>query len=125
MQQTHPEREDTLYYAAMVSFLGGNPTEAISRAERVVHLNPRHVLAQNLIGSASASLGQRDRARAAFRASIEADPSEASTYTNLGLLELESGNPKAAVAYFAESLTLDPNDERARNNLSAALAASR
>jgi Flp pilus assembly protein TadD len=125
MQQKHPDREDTGYYAAMVSFLGGNLPEAIVRAERVVQMNPHNSLAYNLIGSASAGLGHRDRAREAFRASLEANPREASTYVNLGRLELESGNPGGALAYFVESLTLDPNDERARASLSAALFASR
>ncbi len=76
-----------------------------------------------LIGSASASLGQRDRARQAFGASLEANPQEASTYTNLGLLEMESGNRDAAVAYLAESLTLNPHDKVARTTLSAIMAA--
>ena len=125
MQQTHPEREDTWYYAALVAFLDGNLPEAIARAQRVIQMNSHHALAHNLIGSASARLGQRDRARQAFRASLEASPQEASTYANLGLLEMESGNQDAAVAYFAESLTLDPHNEVARDNLSAALAALR
>lgn len=60
----------------------------------------------HLIGSASARLGQRGRARQAFRASLEASPQEPSTYVNLGLVEMESGNRDAAVAYFTESLTM-------------------
>ena len=72
-------------------------------------MNPRHALALNLIGSASASLGQHDRAREAFRASLEASPQEPSTYANLGRLEMESGNRDAAVTYLLESLTLDPH----------------
>lgn len=125
MQRTHPEREETTYYASLASFLDGNLTEAIARAERVVQMNPRHALAYNLIGSASASLGQRDRARKAFNASLEANPREASTYANLGRVELESGNAEAAATYFAESLTLDPTDESVRANLSMVLAAAR
>ena len=125
MQQAHPEREETWYYAAMVSFLDGNLPEVIARARRVIQMNPQHAPAHNLIGAASAGLGQRDRARQAFRASLEADPREPSTYANLGLLELESGNRDAAVAYFVESLTLDPHYETARINLSAAIAAPR
>ena len=69
--------------------------------------------------------GQHDRARQAFRASLEASPQEPSTYANLGLLEMESGNRDAAVAYFAESLTLDPHHEVARTNLSALERGSR
>jgi tetratricopeptide (TPR) repeat protein len=124
MQREHPEREETSYYAAMVSFLTNHLPDAIARAQRIVEANPRHALAWNLIGSASASLGQRDRAREAFRASLVANSQEASTYANLGRLEMESGNRDAAVAYFVESLTLDPHDEIARTSLSAILAAN-
>ena len=123
MQQTHPEREETWYYGALASFLDGNLREAIARAQRVTEMNSQHAAAHNLIGAASATLGQRDRARQAFRASLEADPRDAATYTNLGLLEMESGNLDAAVAYFTESLSLDPYGEVPRANLSAALAA--
>ena len=45
------------------------------------------------------------------------------TYASLGLLEMESGNSDAALAYFAESLRLDPALELARASLSAVLAA--
>jgi spermidine synthase len=125
MRQSHPEREETWYYAAMSSFLGGNLPEAIALAQRVVEMNPRHGLAYNLIGSANASLGQRDRAQQAFNASLEASPREASTYANLGRLNLESRNWDAAVKYFAQSLTLDPTDESVRATLSAVLVAQR
>ena len=125
MQQTHPEREGTWYFAALASFLDGNLPEAIARAERVIRMNAQHASAHNLIGAASASLGQRDRAHQAFRASLEANPRDASPYANLGLLELEAGNRDAAVTYFAESLTLDPNNELARAYLPAVVALPR
>ena len=122
MQQTSPEREETWYYAAMVSFLDGNMEEAIARAQRVIQLNPRHAPAHNLIGAASATLGQNDRARQAFRASLEASPRDASTYANLGLLEMESRNLDAAVSHFAEALTLDPENALSETYLPVALA---
>jgi tetratricopeptide (TPR) repeat protein len=125
MQQRHGAREETLYYAAMVSFLTGNFPETIVRADRVVESNPRHVLALNLIGSANASLGQRQRARESFQSALAAGPQEPSTYANLGQLELESGNRDAAVGYFLEALTLDPGHEAARAYLSSALGSTR
>ena len=125
MQQRHPDREDTAYYAAMVSFLSGDFRTAIERAEQAVRTNPEHALALNLIGSASANLGQRDRAREAFRASLVANPEEPTTYANLGLLELESGNRAAAAAFFGEALSLDPDNEAVRGYLASASAAGR
>jgi Flp pilus assembly protein TadD len=125
MLERHGGREDTLYYAAIVSFLTGNFPEAITRAEQVVAMNRRHALALNLIGSANANAGRRERAREAFRAALDAGPQEPSTYANLGQLELESGNRDAAVGYFLEALTLDPHHEAARTALSTALASTR
>lgn len=125
MEQNHPEREESWYYAAMVSFLDSNWPDTIVQARRAITINARHAPAHNLIGIASANLGQREQARQAFRASVVANPREASTYANLGLLELESGRPDAAVASFTESLTLDPRHELARTNLPVALAALR
>lgn len=120
MQETHPEREETLYYAALASFLDGNLPDAIARAQQVTDVDPRHAAAHNLVGAANATLGFRDRARQAFRASLEADPRDPATYTNLAFLEMESGNRDAAAAYFAESLSLDPDSEMARAGLAAA-----
>ena len=121
MQETHPEREETLYYAALASFLGGDLPDAIARAQQVTQVNPRHAAAHNLVGAANATLGFRDRARRAFRASLEADPRDPATYTNLAFLEMESGDRDAAAAYFAESLSLDPRNEMARASLAAAV----
>ena len=120
MQETRPEREETLYYAALASFLGGDLPDAIARAQQVTQVNPRHAAAHNLVGAANATLGFRDRARQAFRASLEADPRDPATYTNLAFLEMESGDRDAAAAYFAESLSLDPRNEMARASLAAA-----
>ncbi len=119
MRQTSPDRDETWYYAAMASFLGGDLQSAVSNAERAIHLNPRRADAQNLIGSASAGMGQHDRARQAFEASLAIAPREPTTYANLGLLEVAVGNRDAAVAYFVESLSLDPAEETARRGLSA------
>jgi spermidine synthase len=124
MRNRHPERDETWYYAAVLSFLTDRLDQALSEASHAVELNARHTLAQNLIGSTYARQRQLDRARQAFRAALDSNPAEASTYTNLGMLELEAGNPQAAISYFAEALTLDPADDRARAQLTAALAAA-
>jgi Flp pilus assembly protein TadD len=86
-----------------------------------VQIDPRHALAHNLIGSANAAAGRRDRAREAFQASLAVDPREPTTYANLGRLEAESGNRAAALAYFVEAISLDPADAAAREGLAATL----
>ncbi|MBM3770904.1 MAG: tetratricopeptide repeat protein [Acidimicrobiia bacterium] len=125
MRTSAPERDETWYYAAMLSFLRGDAAGTVPLAERATQLNPAHAPAWNLMGSASASLGQRDRARHAFTQSLQADPREPTTYSNLGRLALESGDAPAALGYFQEALSLDPLDPTAKDGLSQLIASSR
>ncbi|MGE3887383.1 MAG: fused MFS/spermidine synthase [Vicinamibacterales bacterium] len=115
----------TRYYAATLAFLQQRPEVAIREAEAALALDPTHARAQNILGAALAGLGQRDRARAAFVASLAADPRDPATYSNLATLELENGNAAAAHRYFAEALTIDPSNTVARDGLSAVLALRR
>jgi spermidine synthase len=112
-----PASEASHYYSAALLFMEQRIDLALSEAQQVVALNPRHARAQNLVGASLATLGQSDRARTAFRASIEADPRDPSAYTNLATLELRSGNQDLARRYFAEALTLDPANAAAREGL--------
>jgi spermidine synthase len=123
MRRVAPDADATLYYTASHLFLTGRHDQAIAAAERLRARNPRHARCQNLLGAAYASLGRGDRARRAFEASIEADPRDPTTYSNLATFELQSGNPAAAVDRFAEALTLDPSSAGAREGLAQAVAA--
>jgi tetratricopeptide (TPR) repeat protein len=82
--------------------------------------HPEHARAQNLIGAARATLGRRDCARAAFDASLRANPRDASTYFDLGQFCLQSGSPQKAADCFADALTIDPSSSAARDGLSQA-----
>ena len=110
------------YYAATLAYLQQRPDIAIREAEAAVAADGLHAKAQNVLGASFASLGQRDRARAAFSASLQSDPHDAATYSNLATLEMEAGNVPQARRYFAEALTLDPTNEIARQGLATALA---
>jgi spermidine synthase len=112
-----PESEAAHYYSAALLFMEQRMELALTEARRVVALNPTHARAHNLIGASLASLGQRDRAREAFLASLEADPRDPATYTNLATLELQAGNPRLARRYYADALTLDPSSGAAREGL--------
>jgi spermidine synthase len=122
LREVAPASEITRYYAASLAFMQNKPSVAVSELDPVLRENPNHALAQNLMGAALASLGDRERARQAFNASLRADPLGAGTYTNLATLELESGNFDAAAQRFAEALTLDPSSETARQGLERAKA---
>src|SRR4029077_13527200 len=90
----YPDREDGKYYQATALLLRDRPAAAANLARRVVAANPRSAKAQNLLGAACASTGQRDCAEAAFAASIRLNPREPSTYVNVGVFYLQSARPE-------------------------------
>ena len=104
----------TRYYTATLLFMEGRTEAAVSEARGLAQANPRHAKAHNLLGAALATSGQRDLAREAFLVSLEIDPRDPASYTNLALLELEGGNRVAGLQRLAEALTLDPASPAAR-----------
>ncbi len=119
----YPERDDGRYYRATALLLLGRPAEAAGEARQLLAANARYAKAQNLLGAACATSGQRDCAQAAFEASIRLNPREASSYINLGLIYLQTADPVTAADYFAEALALDPVSAAAKNGLRQAHAA--
>ena len=117
-----PGRPDPQYYRASALFLAGRTEDALVEVRHVVESHQNHARAQNLLGAACAMLGRRDCARAAFEASLRANPRDVSTYVNVGQFSLQTGNPQQAADFFAEALTIDPNSTAARAGLSQARA---
>jgi Flp pilus assembly protein TadD len=105
------------YYRATSLFLKGELPAAIEEARRFVAIHPNDARAQGLLGAACAAAGQHECAAAAFDAALAASPRDPTPYVNLGVFRLESGDPAAAAAYFAEALTLDPSSAAARAGL--------
>jgi spermidine synthase len=109
-----PTADATRYYTASLLFLDGQIDQAIAEARLLVASNPLHSRGYNLLGAALATAGRREGARDAFLASLKAEPRDPSTYTNLGLLEIEGGNRDAGLQRLAEALILDPTTTTAR-----------
>jgi spermidine synthase len=125
LERLAPDSEAALYYAAALHFMANRPLEAIAAAERLRARNGRHARCLNLLGAAYATLGRTEAARAAFEASIDADPRDPGAYVNLGTFELQAGRPSEAENYFAEALTLEPSSESAQRGLGQAAAGLR
>ncbi|MGH9141679.1 MAG: tetratricopeptide repeat protein, partial [Vicinamibacterales bacterium] len=120
MIERFPDRPDARYYRATALFLRGDARAAVTAAREVLVARPDHARAQSLLGAACAALGQRDCALAAFGAAIRDSPRDPSGYVNAGILSLQSGNPAAAIEYFASALTIDPSSKAARDGLAQA-----
>ena len=110
-------------YRAQALFLNGNVPQAIAEMRQFVAAHPRIVEAQNLLGVACATSGDRDCARRAFEAGLALNPRDAQTYVNLGVFQMQSADPAAAVGYFATAATLDRTNAAARQGLEEARAA--
>ena len=121
MERVDPDSAGTLYHAAALQFLHQRYSEAAALGERVVATDPNDARTHNLLGAAYATLGQADEARRSFRASVRANPRDAVTYVNLGLLELQAADWAAAGGHFAEALTLDAGSTAALTGLADAL----
>lgn len=121
MVRDHPDRPGTLYYRAVLHFLRGEFADAVAVGERAAAADPRNARVRNLLGAAYATLGRGERARTAFEASVAADPTDPAAYANLGMYELQTANPAAAEARFAEALMLDPDNGPALAGLAEAL----
>ncbi|HYN09992.1 MAG TPA: fused MFS/spermidine synthase [Vicinamibacterales bacterium] len=121
LQRTWPDRPATPYFGATMRLLTGRASEAVALAEPAVRRHPSDARLRNVLGVAYASTGRRDEARKAFEAALDLDARDAATYTNLALLDLETGQPARAVARLGEALLLDPDSPRALGALAEAL----
>ena len=115
-----PDSAPTHYYSAVLAFLGGDATGALSEAQRAIAVDASYAAAYDLAGAAHTKLGQAELAAQAFQTSLRFDSHDSTAYTNLGLLALAAGNTGAARNYFAEALWLTPGDASAREGLSRA-----
>jgi tetratricopeptide (TPR) repeat protein len=124
LERSAPGQPITLYCALRLSYLRADFSRA---AELAAHLVPvvmtraeaGRVL--NLQGSSYAALGEHDRARTAFEASLAIAPRDPAVLVNLGMTELRSGNAPAAEERFAEALFLYPTLSPALEGMAQAL----
>lgn len=120
LQHIAPDGASTQYYAAAAAFLRGQVTETVRLAERAIAIDPTYAPVYDLIGAAYTKLARLTEARKAFETSLGFDAHDSTAYTNLGLLELASGNRPSAARHFAEALWLAPDSTTAREGLAQA-----
>jgi spermidine synthase len=123
LRRVFPMRATTRYYEAAARFLRGDLPTASALAQQSIEMEPT-AASHNLLGAIRASLGQSDPARASFEAALVLDARDSAAYTNLALLELQSGNAARAAGLFAEALSIDPASGAAREGLAQARAAA-
>jgi tetratricopeptide (TPR) repeat protein len=124
LRRERPEGARTWYFTAASKFLRGELPEAAESVQGAIARDPSSQ-AYNLLGAIEASRGRAAEARQAFDTALALDPRDSATYTNLGVLQLNSAQPETAAGFFAEALTLDPDSQQALNGLAEARSRSR
>jgi len=124
--RTGATRPVTLYAQMRLAHLRGEFAKAAAVGERLTSTaaDPDNAARDfNLLGIAYDSLGDHDRARRAFDASLRIAPRAPAVLMNLGLTELRAGRPDAAGKRFSEALFLYPRLAPALDALAQALDA--
>ncbi|MCA9668586.1 MAG: tetratricopeptide repeat protein [Myxococcales bacterium] len=114
------------YAAARALQVAGDEQRSLAPLRRLMRLSPRgYKDAGYLLGWAYQKLGQRDRAIAAYRAFLSAQPKHVQARFNLAFALMKRGDCKAAVPEFQRVLSLKPSYQAARLHLSSCVSPTR
>jgi len=122
--RTGATRPVTLYAQMRLAHLRGRFAQAKAFGERLTSTEaPEDNAARNsnLLGLAYDGLGEHDRARQAFQASLRTTPRAPAVLMNLGFTELKAGRADVAEKRFSEALFLSPTLAPALDGLVQAL----
>jgi tetratricopeptide (TPR) repeat protein len=103
-------------YAAM-----GRYYEAISSYDRILTLDPNHVVALSNKGLVLVYIGQLSQGLSYLDRALSIDPNNDIALSNKGLVLAQLGQPFEALSYFDRALSINPNNDMALNNKAAVL----
>jgi Flp pilus assembly protein TadD len=96
----------------------GDPQEARPLLERATRLRPRSGNAQRLLGECYGQLRLPEKAIAAYKKAVKANPGDSLALSALGALFDEKGeNPEIAMVFCQESVRLSPDNPVFRKRL--------
>ena len=122
--RTGATRPVTLYAQMRLAHMRGRFAQARAFGERLTSTETSEDTVarnSNLLGLAYDGLGDHDRARQMFEASLRTAPRAPAVLMNLGFTELKAGRPDVAEKRFSEALFLSPTLAPALDGLAQAL----
>jgi tetratricopeptide (TPR) repeat protein len=99
----------------------GQAARAEALYRQVLHFDPGHVVAGNLLGLMCLQTRRFDEAVQHIERALASAPEDAQAHANLGLALKECGRPDDAVRHMQESLRLAPDNPRVLSNLGSLL----
>ncbi len=117
--------EDADYHGQLASIRLGQEKwkSALRSAENGLRLDPEHTDCLNYRAMALMRLGRKEEADEAARSALAGAPDDAELHATRGWTLLDASRHKQAIESFREALRLDPESERARRGIIAALKA--
>jgi TolB-like protein/Tfp pilus assembly protein PilF len=99
-QAAHLAQNDgrSLFHIGNLSATLGRPEEAVVLTRQALTTDPLNAGWYNWLANYLSGLGRLDEATAAIRAAIEQQPSAVGVYEQLVIIEIQRGNPHAALA---------------------------
>jgi Tfp pilus assembly protein PilF len=119
-----PEDRDAQTKAGTFMLLAGQFNDAQALAERMLKRDANDAHAHVLLANALAGLKDAEGAVAAFEKAVSLDPDRSSTYSELGSVQLVSGNREAAERAYRKAVEIDPKSANAHMALANYLAAT-
>ncbi len=105
------ERADDQYQKGVIALRYGLTDEAIRYGHSALSLNPNHVDAHNLLGSAYYTKGDYAQSAASYEKAVELDPNVPDVHRNLGLAYLETKEEEKAEAAFRKAVEINGDPE--------------
>ena len=99
--------------AAVEKVRGANPMEGILELKALAEANPPNVDAVIELGRFSIQSGQLDKAKERFVLDIYLEHERAEPLVQLGMLELDGGNPAEALIHFERAVLVDSTSHNA------------
>lgn len=93
--------------SAVEKVQGANPMEGILELKALAESDPPNVDAVIELGRFSIQSGQLDKAKERFVQAIDLAPDRAEPIVQLGMLELDGGNPAEALIHFERAVLVD------------------
>lgn len=93
--------------AAVEKVRGANPMAGILELKALAEAEPPNVDAVIELGRFSSQSGQLDKAKERFVQAIDLAPERAEPLVQLGMLELDGGNPAEALIHFERAVLVD------------------
>jgi tetratricopeptide (TPR) repeat protein len=106
-----PNRAQTHYFAGVALIRQGNPKDAVEELRTALKLNPTDTPTKYHLAFALIQIQQKAEAQTLLQEVLQQDPNYADAYYELGKLQLEQGDAKAAIASLEAGTKASPDSD--------------